>query len=304
MSDDRLEAGPQPPSSIDEAGFVSGPSTTHLRKPITPTAQLPHLGHAVLFFLLAMPLLAAGQYVGLFIAQQLHVFGHRPLQAYLELAAIDARLSLPAQALAYLVTGGVVALLFAALWHRPFADGVHWRAAIARHRAGWLMLLGLATGFGISALGAVLPMPKDPPILVDMMHSPAGAWMMLVFAVTLAPAFEELAFRGFLLPAFVNSFAWLVRKGDMSAGSARWIGLPLSVLLTSLPFALLHGQQVSHAWGPLMLIAVVSVVLCTVRLALDSVAASTIVHAAYNFTLFVGILVQTAAFTHLDKLKS
>jgi membrane protease YdiL (CAAX protease family) len=291
-------SGPASPIDSELPGQDAPPATR-----LTPLRQLPHLGHALLFFVLILPLLAAGQYAGLLIAQQLHVFGNRPMQAYLELAQIDARLSLPPQALAYALAGGVVALLFSLLWRRPFAEGIHWRAAIARRWAVWLMILGLVTGFGISLLGAALPMPKDPPILVDMMHSATGAWMMLVFAVTLAPAFEELAFRGFLLPAFVNSFGWLVRKGDISAGTAKWVGAPISILLTSLPFALLHGQQVSHAWGPLLLIGVVSIVLCTVRLVLDSVAASTIVHAAYNFTLFAGILIQTSAFTHLEKLK-
>jgi membrane protease YdiL (CAAX protease family) len=42
--------------------------------------------------------------------------------------------------------------------------------------------------------------------------------------------------------------------------------------------------------------------LCIVRLALDSLAASMIVHAAYNLTLFAGILVETGGFRHLDKL--
>ncbi len=292
---------PLEPSVTNEPAPLSDPLLPARR--LTPTAQIPHLGHALLFFIVVMPLLAAGQYVGLLIAQQLHLFGHRPMQAYLELAAIDARLSLPTQTLAYLLAGGMAALLFSAIWRRPFAEGVHWRAGIARRRAVRLMIIGLVTGFGVSALGAVLPMPKDPPILVDMMHSPVGAWMMLAFAVTLAPAFEELAFRGFLLPAFVNCFSWLVRKGDISAGTARWMGWPISMVLTSLPFALLHGQQVSHAWGPLLLIGVVSLVLCTVRLLLDSVAASAVVHAAYNFTLFAGILIQTGAFTHLEKLK-
>jgi hypothetical protein len=35
---------------------------------------------------------------------------------------------------------------------------------------------------------------------------------------------------------------------------------------------------------------------------LDSLAASVLVHAAYNLTLFLGILVETGGFRHLDKL--
>jgi membrane protease YdiL (CAAX protease family) len=93
-----------------------------------------------------------------------------------------------------------------------------------------------------------------------------------------------------------------VRKGDLSMEAAVWFGIPASAVLTSLPFALLHAQQVSHAWGPVLLIGLVSLVLCAVRLRLNSLAASTLVHSAYNFTLFAGILIQTDAFQHLDRL--
>jgi membrane protease YdiL (CAAX protease family) len=51
-----------------------------------------------------------------------------------------------------------------------------------------------------------------------------------------------------------------------------------------------------------VLIGLVSLVLCAVRLRLNSLAASTLVHAAYNFTLFAGMLVATDGFRHLDKL--
>ena len=76
----------------------------------------------------------------------------------------------------------------------------------------------------------------------------------------------------------------------------------MSILLTSIGFALMHSAQLSHAWGPLLLIGMVSVVLCIVRLVSDSVAAGAVVHAAYNFTLFAAMLVQTGGFRHLEKL--
>ena len=138
--------------------------------------------------------------------------------------------------------------------------------------------------------------------MADMMHSPLGAWMMFLFGVTGAPLFEEMFFRGFLLPAFLNAFRWLSLRGDLSPGALKWLGVPLSVIFTSLPFALLHAQQVSHAWAPVLLIGLVSLLLCTVRLRLNSLASSTIVHSAYNFTLFAGILVQTGGVRHLDRL--
>ena len=267
-----------------------------------PTDQIPTLGHALLFFLMTAPLLVGGQYLGLFTAQRLRLFGHLPLRAYVELAASDARLGLPTQALAYLLVAFCGAWLFGYVWQRPFGEGLHWHGRVAAGRAWRLIALGLLGGIGTSLAGNLLPMPKDPPILMDMMHSPLGAWMMLLFGITFAPALEETAFRGFLLPGFMHSFDWLVRKGDISLTTRRWVGLPVSIVLTSLPFALMHAPQVSRAWGPLLLIGLISVMLCLVRLWLDSLAASMIVHATYNLTLFAGILVQTDGFRHLDKL--
>ena len=270
----------------------------------TPTDQLPSFGHAVVFFLMMLPLLLGGQYLGLFIAQQLHLFGRHPLRMYIELSAGDARLALPVQALAYLLVAGCGAWLFSYAWQRPVLEGLHFHLRTAERRWYWLVALGVLGGVANSVIGNLLPMPKDPPILMDMMHSPIGAWMMLIFGITFAPALEETAFRGFLLPGFVHAFDWLTRKGDISPETRRWVGLPISIVLTSLPFALMHAPQVSHAWGPLLLIGLISVMLCVVRLALDSLAASMLVHAAYNLTLFVGILVETGGFRHLDRLGS
>jgi membrane protease YdiL (CAAX protease family) len=302
---------PEPPETQSESHLSpnlvdslngNSPSRRATAAASKPTAQLPSLAHAALFFVIALPLLAAGQYLALSTAQHLHLCGHRPFQAYVEVAASDARLGLPAQAFAYLLVAACTTWLFSFAWQRPVLEGLHFHGRVAAQRSGWLIALGLAGGLASSLLGALLPMPKDPPILTDMMHSPAGAWMMLVFGITFAPALEETAFRGFLLPGMVHAFDWLVNKGDISPSTRRRIGIPVSILLTSVPFALMHAPQVSHAWGPLLLIGLISVMLCIVRLALDSLAASMIVHSAEKLTLFAGILFETSGFRHLDKL--
>ncbi len=118
----------------------------------------------------------------------------------------------------------------------------------------------------ITLAGNFLPMPKAPPILKDLTNSTAGAWMLMAFGITLAPLTEELAFRGFLLPSLVNVFRWLERRGAMSESSVRAVGIPIAIVLTSIPFAMVHAQQVSGSWGPLLLIGMVSVVLCIIRL--------------------------------------
>ncbi len=262
----------------------------------------PNFGHMLALFALAAVLVTGGQFLTLFGAQQLHLAGHRTITEYANLYRTDPRFLVPSEGLGYALVALLAAPVFRAWWRLPFARGLHWGGAAALRYAGRLALLGLLCGFGIGALGSLLPMPKDPPIMADMMRSPAGAWIMLVFGCTGAPLFEEMCFRGFLLPAFLNFFRWLSLEGRLTPGAVAWLGVPVSALLTSLPFALLHGAQVSHAWAPVLLIGLVSLVLCVVRLRLDSLASSTVVHAAYNFTLFAGILLQTGGFRHLERL--
>lgn len=271
---------------------------------LPPASDLPHLSHAVLFFMLTVPMLFLGEALSLFLAKQSHLFGGKSYQALLNLMTSDARIAIPAQALTYLLTLLAAIVIFPVLWRRPFTQGVHWNLDAARMRFLWLLGLGLALGFGITLVGNYLPMPKDPPIMQDMMRSQTGAWMMLIFGVSCAPLLEETAFRGFLLPGLIHALRWIMQREILSAESLSWTTVPLSIVLTTIPFALLHATQVSHAWAPLLLIGLVSVALCVVRLRLKSVAASTLVHAAYNFTLFAGLLLQTDGFRHLERLTS
>ena len=293
---------PDLPIAQDEAQQ----ETRFERRQDAPASSLlavgPNLGHTLLLLLVAVVLVLGGQFASLLAVQQTHLFGRRSIGDLADQLKSDPRWLVPTEALSYALVAMAAVPLFRAVWQQPFGVGLHWRGREAARYAGRLMVLGLVCGFGIGLLGAHLPMPKDPPIMADMMHSESGAWMMFVFGVTGAPLFEEMAFRGFLLPAFVNAFRWLARKGDLPPGMAAWVGVPASIVLTSLPFALLHGQQVSHAWAPVLLIGLVSLVLCIVRLRFDSLACSTVVHAAYNFTLFAGILIQTGGFRHLDRL--
>ncbi len=266
--------------------------------------RIPNFGHVILFFVMALILLGIGQVFGVFILKALHVFPHRSFDWLFIKSSTDARASIPIQAFSYGLIALVCIPVFSVMWHEPFSEGVHWNSGKARDRFLVLAILGLAAGFGISFFGSYLPMPKNPPITQDMMKSAAGAWMMLVFGLTVAPLLEELAFRGFLLPGLVNIFRWISDRGAISEGAANRIGVPVAILLTSAGFAYMHSPQVSHAWGPLVLIGAVSVVLCIVRLVMNSVAAGVVVHAAYNFTLFAGVLYQTGGFRHLEKLTS
>ena len=109
--------------------------------------------------------------------------------------------------------------------------------------------------------------------------------MMAIFGVTVAPFVEELFFRGFLYPVL-----------------ARRLGVIPGVILTALPFALLHASQLGNAWGPLVVLLVVGVVLTAVRAVTKSVAASMLVHVGYNLTLFSLLFVASGRFQHLERL--
>jgi membrane protease YdiL (CAAX protease family) len=70
-------------------------------------------------------------------------------------------------------------------------------------------------------------------------------------------------------------------------------------VVTSAIFALFHFSQNGSVLAPMVLIFGVSLVLCAVRLATRSLAASTLTHATYNFTLFLVMAVSTHGFQHL-----
>jgi len=302
------EANPDPPQPAPEPpGYLWRPVTPpapalHVVPPAPRPRLIPNLGHVAVFVLLLFPALIGGYLVALFTIYAMHP--HVRLTALMPQIGRNVMYAVSMQAAIYAVLWALAALIFSLWWNRSFSSGIHWNLSVAIRRLPVLAALGLVTGLAITLAGNFLPMPKAPPILEDLTKSAAGAWTLMAFGVTLAPLTEELAFRGFLLPSLINSFRWLERKGAISKPTVSFVGIPLSIVLTSIPFALMHAQQVSDSWGPVLLIGCVSIILCIVRLASDSVAAGVVVHACYNLTLFSGLLYQTDWFRHLDKLKT
>jgi membrane protease YdiL (CAAX protease family) len=80
-----------------------------------------------------------------------------------------------------------------------------------------------------------------------------------------------MLFRGFLLPLLVRS-----------------IGPWLGIILTAVPFALLHGAQNHWAWQPVLLIGIAGIAFGYVRYKTGSTTAAFLMHAAYNATGFLG----------------
>jgi membrane protease YdiL (CAAX protease family) len=338
--------------------------------------RIPHFGHLLLLSLLIFVALGIMALV-LGLASYFHLFGFQSSA----ISATNIGFDLSSEAFLYFVTFGFALFVFPMIWNEGYFSGLQWRGEVARSRI-WL-LAGIASAcFGLALLDQFLmPGPSNAPI-DKMISSPGAAWLMFAFGVTLAPFFEEMFFRGFLLPALSTAADWIAEKvsartpvvvgangrvqwpqaaavsAAVSLGSvpaviflaiyfkggrlalqillpylvvmllfftvlalrkspsrdlARPIGLdrePLWSLpsmvvasgVTSIAFAALHVDQQGHSLGPFLLLIVVSAILCAVRLKTRSLAASTLVHATYNFLIFVLTLAATGGFRHFDKM--
>jgi membrane protease YdiL (CAAX protease family) len=220
------------------------------------------------------------------------------------------RLQLAAQLFAELLTLVTSWFLFPMLWNRSFLSGISWNAAAV---SPWLIGFGLIFGFLNQAVESLLPIPKNLP-LDKFFHSSELVWFLAFLAVIIAPVFEEIIFRGFLLPAIANAVDWVRlprtldaleqwrREGDPPVQATYSTpAIVIASAITSVAFALMHAPQLDFTWPAVTLLAAVSLVLCLVRLRTRSVAASTLVHACYNLSLFITLFVATSGFRHLER---
>ena len=126
-------------------------------------------------------------------------------------------------------------------------------------------------------LGPLMPRGEPPQReLMDLLAQSHGFWPLaaLFFTVAvLAPTFEELMFRGFLLP-------WLDRRMEPGWGarrSRRW-----AVAISALSFAAMHLQPLG-----LPTLATLGLVLGFAYLRTGSLATSIVVHGLWNGGVFL-----------------
>jgi membrane protease YdiL (CAAX protease family) len=270
--------------------------------PAEPPVRIPHLGHAALFlaiagvFLLLVQLLLLG-------------FNHPPVIAGKSAAGtMSPKFLVGSEALSYLATLAVSWFVFPLLWKRPFVEGIQANLDAARRNVVRLIPIGLILSISVQAISSLISLPKNIP-MDDFFRTPSDVWLVAAFGTLLAPLFEEILFRGFLLPGFAIAYDWLSLPRTPAAHE-QWRSnnkltrpsLVFSAVLTSILFAALHGQQIAFAWPVLLLLFSVSLVLSYVRLRLRSVMASTLIHVSYNATIFVFAFIVTGGFRHLDKI--
>ncbi|MCU1300591.1 MAG: Abortive infection protein [Candidatus Sulfotelmatobacter sp.] len=219
----------------------------------------------------------------LFIAQLLIVLGARhfvfPHASWIEVAQKPS-LALLSELLTYVAVALYMILLVEGKYHARFWQAIRWNwpglAGVSLVGLGVLML-------GLDLLGRFLPMPKSTPFDQFFAHR-SDAYLTAVFAVTLGPLMEEIFFRGFLYPVI-----------------ARRLGVFWGILLTAIPFGLIHMVQYGYAWGAVLIICLVGVVLTAVRAKTKSVASSFLAHVGYNGILMILAAWATDGFRHMEK---
>jgi len=241
---------------------------------VSPIWSLADVGMVAGFFFLASFFFIM---LGLLIASGLPMFKAKTAVQIVS----DVRIAVLTQFAAYLATFWFLYRMIARHYGVPFLEGIRW----AWPKAKWpvYLILGVGMAYAITGLQALVPMPAEVP-LDKFLKTTLGAWVLAVFGSLVAPFAEEVFFRGLLYPT-------LARK------SSAWASIGVTALL----FTLLHGSQLGWSWGPLLLLFSVGATLTIIRAFTSSVAASTLVHIAYNLTLFVFLYVGTNGFRNLDK---
>ena len=181
----------------------------------------------------------------------------------------DAVKTLVFQSFMYVFLVGSLYLVIAWRYHQPFWRSLGWTFPIPR--AFQLLGLGSALAVALSALAVILHAPMDGSQIEILIKGRASLAAITLFGVVLAPIFEEMLFRGFLLPLLVRS-----------------LGPALGILFTAVPFALLHGAQNHWAWQPVLLIGIAGASFGYARYKTGSTTAAFLMHSAYNAMGFLG----------------
>lgn len=179
-------------------------------------------------------------------------------------------LAMPGQLAWYLAWLGMLWLWFLWRYRTGIWAGLNWQLPGSWFR---YFLLGPALGLCAGALGYLLDAQNiKMPMMEELLKDPVQRPLFIAFGVSLGPIVEEMFFRALVLPL-----------------AARQFGNVVALLLTSLPFAAIHGPQ--YEWSPahLLILTLVSIAFGAIRLHSGSTGAAAVTHCAYNLFMFLGV---------------
>ena len=145
-----------------------------------------------------------------------------------------------------------------------------WLTALLQGGRGWLMVMPpvVLTGW---LMGKLVGDPGGSNPLLEMVLRSDNPWALVLLALTavvLAPLFEELVFRGVLLPVL-----------------ARVLGRGWGVVISGLVFAVAHLSI-----GELPPLLVLGIGLALLRLSSGRLLPCVLMHALWNAITFVNLL--------------
>lgn len=182
---------------------------------------------------------------------------------------------LVAQLVWYGLVFGFLVALFRLAYGQPF-----WRSlgfAPPYPYAGLCFALGPFLALGMGYLGYVLKTPEIQSPFDKMMADRPTMVLFAIFGVFLGPLFEELAFRGFLMPLVVRSF-----------------GPAVGILSTAALFGAIHAPEYHKTWQYAVLIGGAGAVFGYVRYRTGSTASATLMHTGYNLIQFVAMWLRSS----------
>lgn len=180
-------------------------------------------------------------------------------------------LLLPMQFALYLFIYLCFFVVFKLRYGKPVFASLGWR----RTSIHPLVLAGggAALALAISALAAAIHTPKVKSPIDEITKTPLSLAIFAVMAVTIAPLFEELLFRGFIQPLLSRS-----------------LGVTAGVVLTAALFGALHAPEYSWAWQYALAVSIAGAVFGWIRARTQSIIPSTIMHGGYNLVFIVALI--------------
>jgi uncharacterized protein len=231
---------------------------------LAPPVRVPFWGY--LDFALVIGLLGASVAI-ILLTVGLFVF------VYPNLKYDQSPLLLPTQLALYGFLYLSLRIVFGLRYGQPVFASLGWRPS--PFNLGIALVGGVLLAFLVSALAALLHTPQVPSPVESLMKSPVLLSLFGVMAVTIAPLFEELLFRGFLQPLLSRTF-----------------GVVAGIVITAVVFGALHAPEYSMAWQYALAVSIVGAVLGWVRFKSNSIIPSTVMHGSYNAVFVIALAVS------------
>jgi membrane protease YdiL (CAAX protease family)/DNA-directed RNA polymerase subunit RPC12/RpoP len=137
----------------------------------------------------------------------------------------------------------------------------------------------------ITLTGLDKNIPQNMPILEEFRHGYSRLALYTFFAL-LAPAFEEILFRGYIFQGLKQTW-----------------GVMAAAIIVTVAFVSMHAPQLGYSIIMLLVLCVVAVTLIWVRIKTDSLTKCIVIHQIYN-TIIVAVTWSMALIIGMDKLSA